>query len=119
MSQKISHSWEIIADLGRRTIQVKGGTVYLVDAPYKPDDETHSLEIPSGTITLSVSSKLWAKISSGTPDVSVSTLGVHNVIPDAVSVNSSPGILPSQPSTKPVPPGVPAEPDYYFVIPSA
>ncbi|EGT7582953.1 sialate O-acetylesterase [Salmonella enterica] len=107
---KVSGSWVNIAELGKRTVQIKGGTIFLVDAPYKPDDESHSLEIPSGTITLSVSSKLWVKKCSGNPSVSVSTLGVHSLITDQPLTQSSP--IPTPPVSNAI-----TEPEYYFVIP--
>lgn len=109
---KASSSWVNVAGMGKRTVQVKEGVIFLVDAPYKPADESHALEIPSGTITLSVSSKLWVKTCSGSPSVSISTLGVHSLIPEP----------PTSKVPSPLPPSgsnIDTEPQYYLVLPVA
>lgn len=123
---KITDEWQKVKDLGKYSVQVRGGSVLFVDAPYQPVDEQQALEMTPGVISLSVKSKLWIRRVDGEPVVSVSALGVHLLIEQGKTATPSltpePGqetppqtATPSSPVTSPAP----KAPEYYFVIPVA
>lgn len=123
---KITDEWQKVKDLGKYSVQVRGGSVLFVDAPYQPVDEQQALEMTPGVISLSVKSKLWIRRVDGEPVVSVSALGVHLLIEQGKT--AAPSLTPEsgkemtpQTATPPSPVTSPAPkaPEYYFVIPVA
>ncbi|EMR5738235.1 hypothetical protein WJW89_004950, partial [Salmonella enterica] len=123
---KITDEWQKVKDLGKYSVQVRGGSVLFVDAPYQPVDEQQALEMTPGVISLSVKSKLWIRRVDGEPVVSVSALGVHLLIEQGKttppSLTPEPGKeMTPQTATPPSPVTSPAPkaPEYYFVIPVA
>ncbi|EKZ2294698.1 sialate O-acetylesterase [Salmonella enterica] len=122
----MTDEWQKVKDLGKYSVQVRGGSVLFVDAPYQPVDEQQALEMTPGVISLSVKSKLWIRRVDGEPVVSVSALGVHLLIEQGKttppSLTPEPGKeMTPQTATPPSPVTSPAPkaPEYYFVIPVA